>query len=136
MNNAFILARPHVRGRILSAGLVLAGGLLAAGLSMADPKISILLLGVVVLVWVPAVCDWQAIILFALSWILVEALPRRYLINEPALTLGTDALLALAYVKAFWHLWRSRRVSTLRLAPTVWTSLLLLVIWGVTEVFN
>lgn len=109
---------------------------LAAVGATAGLRVQLALFGASVLLWLAVVADWKQVVFFVLLWLLIEALPRRYLIDEPALTLAKDALLGLAYAKALWSLHRSGGFSMIRLHPLLWTVLLMLSSWVIVQLFN
>jgi hypothetical protein len=90
-------------------------------------------MGFVVCIVIAILNDWRNGLYFALIWLLFEDLARKYLGNNMAIYFAKDFLVAVVYFSFFLAI-RRKEVKTFR--PPFFMALLLLVWFGVMQVFN
>lgn len=108
-----------------AADLIIAGDM--AGLAFAAITVAIIALVVATL------NDWRKGLYFFLAWLLFEDFARKYLGNNMAIYFAKDFLLLVIYI-SFIAAYRRKEVSGFR--PPFLTPLLLLIWFGVIQIFN
>ena len=108
-----------------AAGFILAGDM--TGLALVAIAVAISALVVAIL------NDWRKGLYFFLAWLLFEDFARKYLGNNMAIYFAKDFLLLVIYI-SFLAAYRRREVAGFR--PPFLTPLLLLIWFGVIQIFN
>ena len=129
------------RNRLVAACLflfVVGAAYVVAGYIIADDLKGLALVGIVVVgvtIVVAIFNNWRNGLYFFLTWLLFEDLARKFLGNNMAIYFAKDALLLIVYLSFFIALRRkSKDLKSFR--PPFLGALLLLVWFGVLEVFN
>lgn len=135
--NRIAAPRPLLASGIFATALATSGVLLVSTVDpQAGARLSLLMVGAAALLFVAIAVRWEHIIIMVVFWLIFEAIPRRYLVNDPSITIFKDLLLATAYAKGLRALWNRREWHDLRASPSIWLCVLLLLLWGAVEAAN